>query len=911
MLDIDLDSARLFLRALAFGQDARESFMAWPEAETSSARPQSLEGTLAELADQLVASNRDGCGISVCVNETDGRGHRFENIERPRALFCDFDAGEPHPREFDGAQPSMWVVTPRGAHAYWLLQPDIIIAWERWADIQVALQRRFYAEKMPDRTKVLRVPGFWHWKGGASYRNLPPEELDPYQVMLGYVRDEMRYNPEDVVRAFALQVGVPATPAPSVDLGGCSYSDRTKRCRRFVDHCGPAVAGSGGYARTKGICGIGYDFGLEPDEYWPILADWNATCDPPWKEHELRRKLDRIFAVLRSGGTRKPFGHRLFEDRTPPQDLIRQGVMMPDVPWPDDDDAPVPKSRRLYVVHGAGRDDVPTAGDDAPGPARTIHKGPAEPPEDPWQRLEGEDAGQLAEPPESPPPTDADAPDDGSGGDPPDTLILDPQAPVRSARRFLAWRFMQNGLRTITHHIRSWWRWTGAAYTEVSREDIVHRVYVFTDPAMRYNDRGTLVPFNPDETKVNKIRHALESECHVDDSREPPCWLPAAGEGDKRPRPAPHEIVACRNGLLHLPTMDWLGRRPDYFTRTALEVSYNASAPPPVRWQQFLDELWPDDRQSQGLLQEWFGLTLVPDTSFQKLLLVVGPKRGGKGTIARILAALHGKSACAWPKMENLVDRFGLWPLLTATVAIMPDVRISHQLDTSAAIETILRITGEDAFQIDRKNLPILSGVRIPSRLMLMSNLPPRLADPGNAFASRCLTLHLEQTWIGKEDRHLERKLLSELPGILLWAIEGWKRLNLRGHFEQPQTGRALLQEIEDLSNPLGAFVRQRCELFEHPVVPYGLEEQWFSTNEEIFAAWKRWCETENRQAVGEKSTLIRNLRGNFPNLRPRRSDRVIAGKTVRPRGLVGIRVRYDEDVDEPAQTSIGGTDEF
>ena len=37
--------------------------------------------------------------------------------------------------------------------------------------------------------------------------------------------------------------------------------------------------------------------------------------------------------------------------------------------------------------------------------------------------------------------------------------------------------------------------------------------------------------------------------------------------------------------------------------------------------------------------------------------------------------------------------------------------------------------------------------------------------------------LRLTESWYGKEDTHLTDRLLKELPGILLGAIDGWKRL--------------------------------------------------------------------------------------------------------------------------------------
>jgi hypothetical protein len=53
------------------------------------------------------------------------------------------------------------------------------------------------------------------------------------------------------------------------------------------------------------------------------------------------------------------------------------------------------------------------------------------------------------------------------------------------------------------------------------------------------------------------------------------------------------------------------------------------------------------------------------------------------------------------------------------------------------------------------------------------------------------------------------RKLLPEPPGILLWAIEGWHRLQEHGRFVQPDSGRELAGELEDLTSPVGVFIRE------------------------------------------------------------------------------------------------------
>ena len=54
---------------------------------------------------------------------------------------------------------------------------------------------------------------------------------------------------------------------------------------------------------------------------------------------------------------------------------------------------------------------------------------------------------------------------------------------------------------------------------------------------------------------------------------------------------------------------------------------------------------------------------------------------------------------------------------------------------------------------------------------------------------------------------------MAELPGILVWAIEGLNRLRARGHFVQPQAVDDAVRDMEDLASPVLAFVRDCCEV--------------------------------------------------------------------------------------------------
>lgn len=893
-LAFDLPMAARFLSALTGGEVSRHTFQTYPDREppkdaAPAAHPFWCHGTLDEVAPRLEHANEAGLGVSVTVNASDGLGRRYANMLYPRAVFMDFDTNAVPPIVFEHA--NTLVRTGRGWHAYFWLshadpdRPD----WKGWEAAQSAAAEVFGCERIVDRTKAMRLPGFYHRKHTPMLmelelrhgtRRLLPEVLGALGLTDAFMRQETDKNTEPR-----------RSSRPSWwDIGLLPTADRVDQYAQWVDAQAPAVSGQGGHAQLIRVVKMGYNFGLDPDDAWPVVERFNERCDPPWRTRALRTQFD---SAWKSRFDPDSFGSMLWVPR--PEPIRHEGAKPPEEPPPLDDDAGVRRRIRRQGVQppppppvepGAAPDEPPFPTDD-------------DVPPEVFDGLSGHT--QDADGPESASDGGGDRDEGGAdhsagGGDhngddrmswdgPPVNgfRVLSPTSPLESAKMFVRWRYIDGPHRTLMHWRKGWYVWSGDRYAGRSKEAINERLYTFAEPAKqahREKNRTTYSPFHPNDTKVNKMRHALESLTFLSDEAQAPCWLDE--EIPEADRPPPREIVACSNGLLHLPSQRFLGKRSDYFNVNALGVAWDENAPRPERWLQFLDELWPDDVDSHRLLQEWFGLSLTSDTSFHKALLIVGPRRSGKGTIARVLNAMHGaQSNVAWPNLHALTSRFGLAPLLDKTVAIIPDLRVSNRVDLQQAVELILNITGEDWLQVDRKNLPAVE-VQIPVRFLLMSNLVPRLADAGGAFATRVLALQLEQSFLGREDRGLEAALRRELPGILLWAIEGWKRLDERGHFLQPTTAQEVLEELSHLSTPVQSFVEERCELIADSEV----------TVDELFTQWRKWCDAEGRTAVGEKATLVRNIRAAYPFLRTTR-PRGPSGKRIRC--LQGLRITYDD----------------
>ena len=149
---------------------------------------------------------------------------------------------------------------------------------------------------------------------------------------------------------------------------------------------------------------------------------------------------------------------------------------------------------------------------------------------------------------------------------------------------------------------------------------------------------------------------------------------------------------------------------PRFFNAYALEYDFDPTAPPPLEWLSFLEQIWGTDTESIAALQEWFGYLLTPDTKQQKILMMVGPKRSGRGTIARVLKALAGASSVVNPTLSTLARPFGLASFIGKPIAVFPDARLSSRPDNAAIVECLLSISGEDDQTIDRKHHAGLDG---------------------------------------------------------------------------------------------------------------------------------------------------------------------------------------------------------
>jgi putative DNA primase/helicase len=305
--------------------------------------------------------------------------------------------------------------------------------------------------------------------------------------------------------------------------------------------------------------------------------------------------------------------------------------------------------------------------------------------------------------------------------------ILDPRDPMPSARALLSDRFTADGLPSMHHYRGTFWRWNGSCYRDADSDSVQAQIWSYLDGAKRYGKKGEKIDFQPNRGEVENVAAAFKAVCNLPGHVEAPAWL-----GDAQGKLPPHELLPVRNGLLHLPSGRLAKPSPAFFCMNASDVMFDPSAPEPKEWLRFLGLIWPDDPQAIETLQDIFGYLLSADTSHQKIPLIIGPKRSGKGTIARALMALLGQDSVTAPTLASLAMNFGLAPLIGKSVAIVGDARLSGKVDQSAIAERLLSISGEDSITVDRKFLSAWTG-RLGVRFVICMALgwrPRCLVDP-------------------------------------------------------------------------------------------------------------------------------------------------------------------------------------
>ncbi|MEP2532960.1 DUF5906 domain-containing protein [Shimia sp.] len=277
------------------------------------------------------------------------------------------------------------------------------------------------------------------------------------------------------------------------------------------------------------------------------------------------------------------------------------------------------------------------------------------------------------------------------------------------------------------------------------------------------------------------------------------------------------------------------------------------------------------------------GYLISGDTNLQKIFLITGPKRSGKGTFGRLLTNLLSGSVSTISSTA-LQSSFPMQDLIGKSVAVLPDVRIDQNTKQAQLAETLLSISGEDHQTVARKFKTAWSG-KLGVRFLLMSNSVPRLRDADGVLFSRFQFLHFPNSNFGKEDPHLTEKLWLDRAVMLRWAVDGYKRLRSTGRFTASATHQRLIDQALVRMDPVGTFAAEYLDVTGSPTDQIPMDD--------LHAVFHSYACKHNITTYTAKGFGKMFWGKDLPDVHPARGYRVtIGGGKARVRTACGVRWR-------------------
>lgn len=189
---------------------------------------------------------------------------------------------------------------------------------------------------------------------GQCWEGLSDSSIKPCQPQIDRLHKKHFSEPEPP----KLEPNTGTSPAPS--SGQLTVQERAAR---YLAKLPPAVSGQHGHDSTyHAACVLMLGFAMSADDAWPVFCDWNASCEPPWNEKDLRRKLEEANKV---GGQRgwlltgdryqgdDPNLAALFQSFDAPAGQSEVPLTLLDLPPDAEDDWPEPVEKdALYGLAG-------------------------------------------------------------------------------------------------------------------------------------------------------------------------------------------------------------------------------------------------------------------------------------------------------------------------------------------------------------------------------------------------------------------------------------------------------------------------------------------------------------------------------------------------------------------------------
>ena len=346
------------------------------------------------------------------------------------------------------------------------------------------------------------------------------------------------------------------------------------------------------------------------------------------------------------------------------------------------------------------------------------------------------------------------------------------------------------------------YRWTGTHWSPIDEDEAERQAYHW------------LVSQDVNWASAENARKAFRAAC---------LFAPAI------PPLTKEVVIPTESGYVHLlgSLLELRPANPDLGLTHCLGCGYAPEGALPKKFLRFLERVLPD-AQVRNRVQEYVGYTLLADARYQRAQFWLGEGANGKGVLANIVQALHGRIAAM--SLDQLAG-FHLSVLVGASLVYVDEVP-RKPIDE----QRLKSMIAGERIAIDRKYRDPVS-IHVRGKWLVLGNHLPAITDHSTGFWRRWDVVPFSVT-IAERDRDpllADNIIENELSGVLIWALEGLVRLQSRGGFDpvMPVAMQAMLREAKADTNSVVAWVDD-CSI--------ELQISCLMPKDRVFEDYRRWC---------------------------------------------------------------------
>ena len=287
----------------------------------------------------------------------------------------------------------------------------------------------------------------------------------------------------------------------------------------------------------------------------------------------------------------------------------------------------------------------------------------------------------------------------------------------------------------------------------------------------------------------------------------------------------------------------------------------------------FLHEACGGDPALVRFLAQWFGYNLTGLTTEQVMVFIHGPGGNGKSVLLRIVCEILGDYARVANMEMFAASNFDRHP---TELARMQGARLVTASETEGgkawAEARIKTVTGGEPITARYMHRDFFT-YQPEFKLTIIGNHEPSLLNVDDALRRRLIIVpfpHKPQC----PDTRLFEKLMTELPAILRWMINGYLDWQAHG-LVRPDVVTAGTNLYFDGQDVFGRWLEEECERTPG-------DRSRFETPVALYNSWKRFCEAE-----GEAPGTARSFYPRFHKI-GMRSERRAKGQ----RRFEGIKIK-------------------